>query len=157
MQETQVRSLSWEDPLEKEMAIQSTPRLLPGKSHGQRSLVGYSPWSRKETDRTERLHFHFIQITTTLSTLFTFTFTFTLSKSPPRLLDSKLPLYLQPNFSKIFSCLHFLNFLCILLAPVNWLECHHVVKTSLCKINKNHLLIVLFSFLRVLILDDTKM
>ena len=32
---------------------------LPGKSHGQRSLVGYSPWSCKESDMTERLHFHF--------------------------------------------------------------------------------------------------
>ena len=38
---------------------QSTPVLLPGKSHGQRSLIGYSPWGRKETDMTERLHFHF--------------------------------------------------------------------------------------------------
>ena len=35
---------------------QSTPVLLPGKSHGQRSLVGYSPWGRKESDTTERLH-----------------------------------------------------------------------------------------------------
>ena len=33
--------------------------LLPGKSHGQRSLVGCSPWGRSELDRTERLHFHF--------------------------------------------------------------------------------------------------
>ena len=33
--------------------------LLPGKSHGQRSLVGYNPWGRKESDMTERLHFHF--------------------------------------------------------------------------------------------------
>ena len=32
---------------------QSTPALLPGKSHGQRSLVGYSPWGRKESDTTE--------------------------------------------------------------------------------------------------------
>ena len=32
---------------------QSTPVLLPGKSHGQRSLVGYSPWGRKESDTTE--------------------------------------------------------------------------------------------------------
>ena len=39
---------------------QSTPVLLPGKSHGQRSLVGYSPWGRKESDTTERLHFHFL-------------------------------------------------------------------------------------------------
>ena len=38
---------------------QPTPLLLPGKSHGQRRLVGYSPWGRKESDTTERLHFHF--------------------------------------------------------------------------------------------------
>ena len=36
-----------------------TPVLLPGKSHGWRSLVGYSPWGRWELDTTERLHFHF--------------------------------------------------------------------------------------------------
>ena len=36
-----------------------TPVLLPGKSHGQRSLAGCSPWGRKESGRTERLHFHF--------------------------------------------------------------------------------------------------
>ena len=35
---------------------QSTPVLLSGKSHGQRSMVGYSPWGRKELDTTERLH-----------------------------------------------------------------------------------------------------
>ena len=55
-QETRVRSLSWEEPLEKEMATHSV--FLPGKSHGQRSLVGYSPWGRKESDTTERLHLH---------------------------------------------------------------------------------------------------
>ena len=33
-----------------------TPVLLPGKSHGRRSLVGYSLWGRKELDPTERLH-----------------------------------------------------------------------------------------------------
>ena len=36
-----------------------TPVLLPGKSHGRRSLVGCSPWGLKESDTTERLHFHF--------------------------------------------------------------------------------------------------
>ena len=36
-----------------------TPVLLPGKSHGRRSLVGCSPWGRSELDRTELLHFHF--------------------------------------------------------------------------------------------------
>ena len=38
---------------------QPTPVLLPGKSHGRRSLVGCSPWGRWESDTTERLHFHF--------------------------------------------------------------------------------------------------
>ena len=37
--------------------LQPTPVLLPGESHGRRSLVGYSSWSRKESDMTERLHF----------------------------------------------------------------------------------------------------
>ena len=41
MQETQVPSPGWEDPLEKEM--EPTPVLLPGKFHGWRSLVGYNP------------------------------------------------------------------------------------------------------------------
>ena len=36
-----------------------TPALLPGKSHGWRSLVGRSPWGDEESDTTERLHFHF--------------------------------------------------------------------------------------------------
>ena len=45
MKETCVQSLVGKDPLEKEMA--TTPVLLPGKSHGQRSLVGYSPWVAK--------------------------------------------------------------------------------------------------------------
>ena len=34
----------------------STPVLLPGKSHGQRALIGHSPWGRKESDTTERLY-----------------------------------------------------------------------------------------------------
>ena len=55
VQETWVQSLGWEDPLEKEMAIHSS--ILPGKSHGQRSLEGYSPWGLKEPDTTERLHY----------------------------------------------------------------------------------------------------
>ena len=51
MQETQVQSRVHEDPLEKEMA--TTPVFLPEESHGQRSLVGYSPWGHKEPDMTE--------------------------------------------------------------------------------------------------------
>ena len=38
---------------------QPTLVLLPGESHGETSLVGYSPWGCKESDMTERLHFHF--------------------------------------------------------------------------------------------------
>ena len=38
---------------------QPSPVLLPGKSHGQRSLVGCSPCGHEESDTTERLHFHF--------------------------------------------------------------------------------------------------
>ena len=42
-----------------EKAMAPTPALLPGKSHGRRSMVGCSPWGRKELDMTERLHFDF--------------------------------------------------------------------------------------------------
>ena len=47
----QVQSLGWEDSWSGQW--QSTPVSLPGKSRGQRSLVGYSPWGRKELDMTE--------------------------------------------------------------------------------------------------------
>ena len=53
MQETLVRSLGWEDLLDKEMAV-----FLPGKFHGQRSLAGYSPWGQKESNMTELEHVH---------------------------------------------------------------------------------------------------
>ena len=58
MRDSWVRSLGWED----------SPRGGNGnplqyscleKSQGQRSLVGYNPWCHKESDTTERLHFHF--------------------------------------------------------------------------------------------------
>ena len=55
MQEMQVQSLGWEDPLEKGMATHSSPVFLPGDFCGQRSLVGYSPWGHKESDMTELL------------------------------------------------------------------------------------------------------
>ena len=55
MQETWVRSLGREDPWRRKW--QPIPVLLPGKYRGLRSLVGYSPWGRKELDTTERLHF----------------------------------------------------------------------------------------------------
>ena len=62
VQETQARSLGWEDPLEEEMSTHSSilawripwarslgaTVFLPGEFHGQRSLMGYSLWGRKE-------------------------------------------------------------------------------------------------------------
>ena len=57
MWETRVQSLGQEDPLENEIATHSS--ILPGKSHGWRSLVGYSQWGHKELDKTEQLNFHF--------------------------------------------------------------------------------------------------
>jgi len=51
MRETWVRSLDWEDHLEKGMAPTSV--FWPGKFHGQRSLAGYSPWGPKESDMIE--------------------------------------------------------------------------------------------------------
>ena len=48
MQETWVQSLGWEDPMGKEVATHSS--ILPGKSHGQRSLAGYSPWGPKRAE-----------------------------------------------------------------------------------------------------------
>ena len=53
VQENWFRSLGKEDPLGKEMS--TTPVSLPGKSHGQRRLVGCSPWCRKELGMTEQL------------------------------------------------------------------------------------------------------
>ena len=53
--------LGWEDPLRRKW--QPTPVLLPGKFCGLRSLVGYSPWGRKESDTTEQLHFTSLHFT----------------------------------------------------------------------------------------------
>ena len=52
MQEMWVWSLGWEDPLEKEKATPSS--ILAWEIHRQRSLVGYTPWGRKESDRHNR-------------------------------------------------------------------------------------------------------
>ena len=52
-----INNLSYADDRRRQW--HPTPVLLPGKSHGQRSLVGCSPWGRKESDMTEQLHFHF--------------------------------------------------------------------------------------------------
>ena len=60
LQETQVRSLGWEDPLKKEMETHSSILGIgilptPVEFHGQRSLAGYRPRGHKESDMTEQL------------------------------------------------------------------------------------------------------
>ena len=64
----QISSLSWNMAILRFTVANSifwrrqwhpTSVLLPGKSHGRRSLVGCSPWGREESNTTERLHFHF--------------------------------------------------------------------------------------------------
>ena len=56
VQETQVPSPGSGRSLGEGTATRSV--FLPGKSHGWRSLEGYSPWGHKELDTTEPLHFH---------------------------------------------------------------------------------------------------
>ena len=63
MQETWIQSLSWENPLEKGIATHAI--LLPGESHGQRSLAGYNLQGSKESDMTEQQRMH-----TFIATLF---------------------------------------------------------------------------------------
>ena len=55
VREIWIRSLGWEDLLEKEMATHSS--ILAWKSHGQRSLAGYSPWSRKGSGTIDKFTF----------------------------------------------------------------------------------------------------
>ena len=57
-QETWVGSLGQEDPLEIFLTWQPTSVVLPGESHGQRSLVGYSPRDCQQSHTTEQLHFY---------------------------------------------------------------------------------------------------
>ena len=56
MQETWVGKIPWKRERLWKRKWQPTPVLLPGKSLGQRSLVGYSLWGRKKLDMTERLY-----------------------------------------------------------------------------------------------------
>ena len=63
MQKTRVQSLGQENTLEKGMATHSS--IL---AHGQRSLVSYSPWGRKESDKTERLNTEQIELICRIAT-----------------------------------------------------------------------------------------
>ena len=107
MQETRVRSLGWEIPWRKKW--QPTPVFLPGKSHGQRSPVGYSPWGRKESETTEPLHFtslHF-SMRSTMCTLF-----------KTAVCSSSLALHPQSHFYSLHTHNRFLTYCLFLLYPL---------------------------------------
>ena len=57
--EPQPTRISLQLLIKEALFMHPTPVLLPGNSHGWRSLVGCSPWGREELDTTEQLHFHF--------------------------------------------------------------------------------------------------
>ena len=67
MWETWVRSLGWEDPLEKEMATHCS--ILAWRIPWTEELGGLQSTGRKESDTTERLHFHFTAFWTLLLTM----------------------------------------------------------------------------------------
>ena len=75
MRETQVQSLGWEDPLEKEIAIQSSTIAWKIPWTEESGMVGYSPWGRKEWDMTERLHVH-VQVVFSVNQLLPFYYFF---------------------------------------------------------------------------------
>ena len=60
IRETWLRSLGWEYTLEKEMVTYSS--ILAWRIPWTGSVVGYSPWGCKESDTTERLHFHLTDV-----------------------------------------------------------------------------------------------
>ena len=95
MQETQVWARGWEDPLEMGMCL-PTPVLLPGEFHGQRSLVGYSPWGHKEVKQN--------WVTISLSLHFTFS---SLSKRTGSRLfignDGRIKRLLSPSLCHTYS------------------------------------------------------
>ena len=80
-----------------------TPVPLPGKSHGWTRLVGYSPWGRKESDTTERLHFTLLcksfEVSLDPITLFLFLFSITLGGGSKRILLQVMSKSVLPMFS----------------------------------------------------------
>ena len=62
MQKTQVQSLGQEDPPGEGNGNPLQYSYLENPMHEWRSLVGYSPWGRKESDMTEQVNFHFSRL-----------------------------------------------------------------------------------------------
>ena len=98
MWETWVRSLDWEDPLER--ILQHTPVLLPGEPHGQRSLEGHSSWGRKESETNEGLGTQILPAMCGLHSPWNY------CKEP---VSDKL-LWTRPSFSSFLLCNWWLSF-----------------------------------------------
>ena len=80
IQET--RAHSWVKRIPWRREWQPTPGFLPGKSHQQRSLAGYSPWGCKESDKTELLRFHLKHLFLCVSVTYTVTNNIASGKEP---------------------------------------------------------------------------
>ena len=91
MQETWVQSLGWEDPRRREW--QPTLVFLPGESHGQRSLVGYSPWGHKELDMTKGLTLTYFPLPITQVFVIMSYFTSTINTSKTYVIAHNLDIY----------------------------------------------------------------
>ena len=94
MWETQVQSLVRKILWRRKW--QPTPVLLPGKSHGWRSMVGYSPWSRKELDKTKQLHFLFFNFSLSKFVIY-LSFTVLIPKRKIRII------FVRPNQASIID------------------------------------------------------
>ena len=100
MQETRVQSLVRKIP----WTWQPTPEFLPGESHGQRSLVGYSPWGHKESDMTEWLNFN-LNCCFTLQTLKLSTVSIVPSFSKGHTVGVIQPLAFSGSFFHLWMCI----------------------------------------------------
>ena len=79
---------------------QLTPLFLLGESHGRKSLVGYSPWGCKESDTSERLHFHFQPSAETFSScVCLLLIVFLSSQRPVTIFFFKLPIISLHHFT----------------------------------------------------------
>ena len=149
MQETWVRALVGKIPWRRKW--QSTPVLLPGESHGQRSLVGYSLWGCKELGTTERLHYHFHSVLwSTQEELLVFSF-FHLSShtedrsddfQAPHLLDwqPEVPESVSHTLPSLFVAVNYLRrplFLYIVSCPFSTIRGHYSSESPLFLLHHN--------------------
>ena len=97
MWETRLQSVGGDNPLEKEVATHSSILSCLGKSHGQRSLTGYSPWGHKEMDTTEQLSMQAHMHINTVPLIMELTLQKFFAVSPPtsRLRDIKVNILIQ--------------------------------------------------------------